>query len=351
MEILLRLPAKSIGRFPCVSKLWSSTITSPHFVKSFAVRSLARPCLLAVKKEEDERVLVYSLPYRLDYPQIRVEEYQMMLPLSENSCDIPQSVNGLISFQSFESFIIWNPTLRQHVTLPEAKLSRPFITMLGYDPIGGEYKVLSMSLNGQEAQIFTVGAGETWRTLQNSPSLIHPTMRIWRCIKGVVYYYSAQDTVVSFDVRSEKFKVIQTPKIVVNQIQRLHFSEIDVGFISHMGRLAWFTIQDNELINLWVLEDAEKHEWLQEESVLPFEIVTVARLFYLLLSGETADGELIYLPTWSSEEPMYANNYDLKKGSVRKVEYEGIDDKKLIFDYFPEHIECLMSLNNLLAVS
>lgn len=117
IEILLRLPAKSIGRFHCVSKLWSSMTTTPHFVKSFAVHSLARPCLLSVKKEEDERGFVYSLPHHHDDPQnryTRVAKYQMMLPkevtclpLTDdnnfmNSSDIPQSVHGLISFGNFE---------------------------------------------------------------------------------------------------------------------------------------------------------------------------------------------------------------------------------------------------------
>ncbi|CAF2100201.1 unnamed protein product [Brassica napus] len=42
-EILFRLPAKSVGRFRCVSKLWLSITTDPCFIKSFGT---TRPSLL-----------------------------------------------------------------------------------------------------------------------------------------------------------------------------------------------------------------------------------------------------------------------------------------------------------------
>ncbi|ESQ37160.1 hypothetical protein EUTSA_v10002880mg [Eutrema salsugineum] len=173
IEILLRLSAKSIGKFRCVSKLWSSMTTTPGFVKSFSVHSSARPSLLSFKNEEDKR------NYFMD------------------RFDIPQSVQGLVSLANLESVKIWNPTLRQHVTLPQPKVSKPLVSLLGYDPIGSEYKVLCMSLICDDAR-------EDHRP-------IHCQMKSWRCIKGVDYYIKANLTIVSFNVRSEKFGVIQIP--------------------------------------------------------------------------------------------------------------------------------------------
>ncbi|CAN6816846.1 unnamed protein product, partial [Brassica oleracea var. botrytis] len=43
LEILSRLPAKSIMRYRCVSKLWSSSITLTYFINSFASRSSKQP--------------------------------------------------------------------------------------------------------------------------------------------------------------------------------------------------------------------------------------------------------------------------------------------------------------------
>jgi len=41
-EILMRLPAKSIVRFRCVSKLWLSITTQQNFINSFALRQSSK---------------------------------------------------------------------------------------------------------------------------------------------------------------------------------------------------------------------------------------------------------------------------------------------------------------------
>ncbi|KAG2242786.1 hypothetical protein Bca52824_095371, partial [Brassica carinata] len=38
-EILSKLPTKSVGRFRCVSKLWSSVTTDPYFINRFETQS------------------------------------------------------------------------------------------------------------------------------------------------------------------------------------------------------------------------------------------------------------------------------------------------------------------------
>ncbi|CAA7045649.1 unnamed protein product [Microthlaspi erraticum] len=51
IEIFSRLPGKSIARFRCLSKLWSSTLRRPFFTELFLTRSSGRPRLLFVLKE------------------------------------------------------------------------------------------------------------------------------------------------------------------------------------------------------------------------------------------------------------------------------------------------------------
>ncbi|XP_020866668.1 F-box protein At1g31080-like isoform X2 [Arabidopsis lyrata subsp. lyrata] len=46
LEILSRLPSKSIARFRCLSKLWGSMLRQPYFTELFLTRSSARPRLL-----------------------------------------------------------------------------------------------------------------------------------------------------------------------------------------------------------------------------------------------------------------------------------------------------------------
>ncbi|RID59122.1 hypothetical protein BRARA_F02371 [Brassica rapa] len=351
IDILLRLPAKSIGKLRCVSKLWLTMTTTSSFVKSFSVHSSARPSLIFCKNGE-EKCVFYSFPHHHPRAEKYLHKEETGLPLStitnENNYIPHQSIHGLIPFGNFECVIIWNPTLKQHVTLPQPKVSKPFISLLGYDPIGDEYKVLCMSLRnkGEDPQILTLGPRESWRTIiQDSPSHVIFYKAIWRCINGVVYYLAARDTILSFDVRSEKFGVIQIPKMGWS------LRTLPCGFIRHRGRLALFSNTSSLLgrISLWILEDAEKHEWSRKDSYLPF----VTRkgsitLSFFTLSGETVDDELIYLPMFAGG-PFYAIYYDLERNRVRKVEYEGIGEIEFRSHCFPNHIESLMSLNNLLT--
>ncbi|XP_019090062.1 PREDICTED: putative F-box protein At3g10240 [Camelina sativa] len=58
LEILSRLPAKSIMRFLCVSKLWSSYTTLPSFISSFA----SRPWRLVLTFLKYKKRFVFSFP-------------------------------------------------------------------------------------------------------------------------------------------------------------------------------------------------------------------------------------------------------------------------------------------------
>ncbi|CAA7045648.1 unnamed protein product [Microthlaspi erraticum] len=52
IEIFSRLPGKSVARFRCLSKLWSSTLRRPYFTELFLTKSSARPRLLFVLRKD-----------------------------------------------------------------------------------------------------------------------------------------------------------------------------------------------------------------------------------------------------------------------------------------------------------
>ncbi|CAN6865167.1 unnamed protein product [Brassica oleracea] len=59
-ETLLRLPEKSVARFSCVSKLWSSITTDPPFISLFETRSPRQRLLLCFQKYA--KLFVSSIP-------------------------------------------------------------------------------------------------------------------------------------------------------------------------------------------------------------------------------------------------------------------------------------------------
>ncbi|EFH46157.1 hypothetical protein ARALYDRAFT_492758 [Arabidopsis lyrata subsp. lyrata] len=304
-DILLRLPAKSAVRFRVASKLRSSITTRPDFIRSFAFHSSTRLCLMACVKARDKRLFI-SLRH------------------------------GLVCFGDFYKIVVWNPSMRQHVTLPEPKPRVMYFirSCLGHDPVEDKYKVLSISgyhKGHHDPLVFTLGPQESWRVVQNSPLHIPlPTMgRVGICINGHVYYEA--------EIR---FKVDDT------------FEFERILMLNYHGKLAWFCYGFSS-IRFWVLVDGDKQEWSLINFVLPFPTFPQSDPIFecsLELTGVTHDtGEFIFI------------YYDPKRERERRIEYEGIGNKEfwihngildnnrgLTIDWFPNHNESLMSLVNVL---
>lgn len=158
VEILKKLPTKSLMRFRCVSKLWSSIISSrKDFIDSIVTRSLTQtPC--------DAHIFDSNLGYR-----------NVLIVLSSTnarnthkepiSISIPRTakkhVRGLFLCWSYMSFevAIYNPTTRQSFNLPKIKHSCIGNYVFVYDPLENQYKVLFLPDNGAEkaSQVFTLG--------------------------------------------------------------------------------------------------------------------------------------------------------------------------------------------------
>ncbi|EOA33234.1 hypothetical protein CARUB_v10021287mg [Capsella rubella] len=355
-EILLRLPAKSAGRFRCVSKLWSSITTRPDFISSFGSRSSTQLCLLVCVRTSKKCRIFNSIPQhdhpdRTSNPHVR-ESYEIVAPKFYHYHG-SESVNGLICLGAFSvNIIVWNPTIRQHVKLPQPSERLFVCNFLGYDPVEDKYKVLCISIcRYQDPLVFTLGPRETWRVCGNS--LKHVSTGTLRgksiCINGHVYYeailrvdgtFKTEEYRMSFDVRYEEFNIIRKPA----EAALLKF------FFNYNGKVAWLC-SDFSYIRFWVLEDKEKQEWSQRRFIRPFPGLVDPNV-YLRLRGFTHDTcEFIYTETTS--KAIYVLYYDPKRNRIRRVKYEGVQDEEEDFlknnieeyiHYYPNHCESLVSL-------
>lgn len=97
LEILSRLPAKSIVRSFCVSKLWSSFTKHPSFINFCATRSSARPSLLLTFHKDNKRfVFSFAQHQNLDGSYSPVESYHQMDNPKDWTFTQLESVHGLI---------------------------------------------------------------------------------------------------------------------------------------------------------------------------------------------------------------------------------------------------------------
>ncbi|KAG7594429.1 F-box associated domain type 3 [Arabidopsis thaliana x Arabidopsis arenosa] len=232
-EIFSRLPAKSVVRFRCVSKLWSSITTDPYFTNSFQTR----PNLMFFFKEGD-KFFVFTIPqhnrnpnesYSYSSSEI-IDSYHTTYPKGCCVTTITESVHGLICFRKAANPIVWNPSMRKFLPLPLRKPDdrwKNITVSLGYDPVDGKHKVVCIPYGtaSYECPVLTLGSDKEWRTVKtnhkNSPFTFYGGVSYGavsygqgRCINGVLYYRAETNSgrvILSFDVRSEKFDVIEFP--------------------------------------------------------------------------------------------------------------------------------------------
>ncbi|CAN7105629.1 unnamed protein product, partial [Brassica rapa subsp. narinosa] len=150
---------------------------------------------------------------------------------------------------------------------------------------------------------------------------------------GVIYYLAFKSqgsdaVVMSFDVRSEIFHMIELPSSI-------HWDSL----ITYEGRLA--CIDANNDKRLWSLEDAtDKHKWSFQDFLSP-----LYKMFEL--QGSTHAGEFIYVPFNKSP---YIELYDPVGNSWRRLEFEGLEFEGISDDEFghtrafTNHTESLMPL-------
>lgn len=93
IEILARLPAKSIARFHCLSKLCASTLGNPYFTESFFTISSSRPKLLFAFPKDGE-TFFFSSPKPHDSSPLAVN-FHMSFPINR-PCDICRPVCGFV---------------------------------------------------------------------------------------------------------------------------------------------------------------------------------------------------------------------------------------------------------------
>lgn len=214
--------------------------------------------------------------------------------------------------------------------------------------------------------------------MENSPE--HDPTSSEYCINGVVYYsadtsyeeehdYSIvpasqvitpairrilamrlKEIIMSFDVRSEKFKSIQIPGRV-----KEYGSDITRSLMSYQGKLAWVCFNSN-IIKIWVLQDDVKQEWSENEFVLPLpqrDLLGSARL-----TGATSTGEFIYVSgkLFKDISVFYYNPVRESIRSVKGLEYEKFrrcygssNDPMSCLHSLPDHIESLISVKNIIC--
>ncbi|KAJ4877697.1 putative F-box protein [Raphanus sativus] len=351
IEILRRLPAKSLMKFKCVSKLWSGLICSRYFSNLYLLTrnvssspSPPRPLGLFMSFTSELHFYCDSMdlcnnPGKSDLLSLRLSSSSNSVePSLEADLNLPgmgghrmEILRGLILYIVCRKACIYNPTTRQSLTLPAVKSNifaqqerhKRVYYFFGYDPVHDQYKIVCSVVLGSshflrittEYWVFVLEPGGFWKKIEHDGQS-HVPQRQGLCINGVIYYlafgHTCGDTIYTFDVSSEKFHRIQAP----HEVSSFRGS---VVFIEHGGNPSLFDyshIKKTGVSELWVLENSGT--WSRKTLVLKpcqIHLVKDINIITLMVHGTCQNNEVILvLPN-----TCYLLYYDLINNDLRKV--------------------------------
>ncbi|KAM2986028.1 hypothetical protein FF2_006361 [Malus domestica] len=359
-EILPRLPSKSLMRFKCVCKSWSSLTQNPSFVEAhhhFGRNKYAHLLLTTWDQATSQQHFFSS---QIDQQgSLTPATHVLTLPtLRTNGClYTAQSINGLVCLYlqvnpvqinqvssvlnaSISNQIdhgnpvhIFNPCTREgeSIALPHTSSasSTTYVTHhFGFSPLTNKYKVLQVQKFVRAGSIhfmfniFTMGIN-LWKRIEadlnNLPFDPHSCLfyEASVCVNGAIHWMNgSQNMIVGFDIEDEKFsRVIQLPKDY--NLFRVDQFMVEVG-----GRLALgdrVQLMRQNIMRLWILNDYENQVWVKESFKFPIhwrELGYPLR-FYTIHTGEL----LVQFPRLNTDQVdlacMRVHLYDMKSESFR----------------------------------
>ncbi|XP_059294866.1 putative F-box protein At1g32420 [Lycium ferocissimum] len=323
IEILKRVPAKSLMRFRCVSKYFCSLISESSFIEAHHKSLVAQFFLLnrvalipkhviynLSQREEDQDLANCPLRY-LDEPCFRNLRYM-------------HSINGLVCLWNHKGDVaICNPFIKEHVFLPKAphieKVSDSTTYLFGLDPTTKKHKVLMEYMAPYEYRsrvkywIFTIGVDKSWREISGWTEFF--SMKNCVCINGLIYceiFFRRDIAVFSIITGEEKLiRMIALPyRISMNTLEYIP------KIVEIKGQVA-LLVNDKDFqvvpkILLYVLNGtSETDVWVKHRIELPLELTKTS------LFTANSKGEIVSI---SDTETSHVFLYDIGIKKWRKVE-------------------------------
>ncbi|XP_016648042.1 PREDICTED: F-box/kelch-repeat protein At3g06240-like isoform X2 [Prunus mume] len=363
INILVRLPAKSLVRFLCTCKSWSDLIGSSSFVSTHLNRNVTKRahvyplCLhhpnFDCQNGDDDPFVKEELQWSLFSTETFEQFSKLSHPLgSTKHYVIYGSSNGLVCISdeilNFDSPIhIWNPLVRKLRTLPVSTNIIKFgyvALQFGFHPGVNDYKAVRMMRTNKNALAVEVYSLRTdsWKMIETIPPWLKCS---WQHHKGTFFNGVAHNiiekgpifSIMSFDSGSEEFEEFLAPDAICNS----WWLSIAV-FKEQICLLYGFYGCDEEgmdKIDLWVLQEKR---WKQ---LCPF-IYPLGNCYRII--GISIDNELLMARRdfGNGVADLYLGKYESKQVLETGIKLAVMRYGEIEFLFAITYIESLVLLNN-----
>ncbi|XP_028785357.1 F-box/LRR-repeat/kelch-repeat protein At2g27520-like [Neltuma alba] len=275
-NILKRIPIKSLSRFRCVCKQWKNLFQTRSFIADYLHHpghDDTPPLLLQSNHRTD------PLKLRFVDEKKRVREFQNPPSIDSLQCaNLIGSSNGLVCVEFDESgtspfsLLLWNPTTTKVRKIPRAinDFKGNCILGFGYCQIINDHKIVrvyefDLKVNGVEVYSLSTNS---WKEIKyknlKGKRLFHDTVTV----NGTMFWHGSENSIVSFDIETEEFRLIPMPVIYPQALTVLTVYE---------NKLAMFSITATLLRMeplLWVMEGTgaseEGSSWTRKYWIHPY---------------------------------------------------------------------------------
>lgn len=354
VDILSRLPPKSIGRFRCVSKPWKSLLSQPQFIKTHLFRSKHLPIeLQSLILFSEETNSLYSTQLNNAHQLIdQMTTFCTKLSFDDHrfDCSLVNNVatcDGLILVRDEEDkLLLVNPTTRQFKELPSSPYAldpRASFTMygLGFDSVSDDYKVVTLSYYNTDNEyepdctemfvnVYCVRNG-TWKKAESSPydhAVGHITSGVF--VDGCIHWLASttsdyKSVIAAFDIVEEKFHQVPPPSSVDDK--KFVFNRL----VALGGCLCMFPSSRSCETDVWVMKEyGVEDSWSKimiidsEESEFRPLCLLGKEQVVLVKNEETVDEKLVM--------------YNLEQGISKNIVINGIPDEFRVEGSFMESL-------------
>ncbi|KEH19714.1 putative F-box domain-containing protein [Medicago truncatula] len=274
VNILLRLPVRSLLQFKCVCKSWKILISDPQFAKNQFLSSTEYPQLVSpVFGLAKCEIVSYPLKPLLENTLTIDKPVKPVIFSSRCQIMILGSCNGLLCLHEDSHFRLWNPSLKL-----ESKRSPTIVCFnhyevtfrgFGYDIVNDRYTVLVVVNNRYNSKeivtiIYTFGEN-SWTTVQNFPYDHEYNSNNWlgKFVSGTINWIvnkdrnsTNQEVIVSFDLDKKTYGEILLPEYdgdnVCNPMLHVLTNCICVSF-DHPKEAHWvvWMMKKNSVVESW----------------------------------------------------------------------------------------------------
>ncbi|KAK9285175.1 hypothetical protein L1049_024361 [Liquidambar formosana] len=274
MDILSRLPMKTLLSCRCVCKTWQNLLSDPQFAQLHVERSPLSLLLKTLHPTRQSRILHL---FDLQGANTRNRDAKLKLTsrgnLPEVKFRLVNSFNGLLclcELETLDPVYVCNPILGEYITLAKVGkgLKRVVGSGFGFSHESNQYKVIRVSVEGlrpYEAEIYTLGEG-TWRSIGNVPYSMPGISSFNSFLNGALHWVAndgtSPDYMRSFHFGSEQFRAIPAPAQFGSR-EEAFVNYIHVGVLE--GCLYVCDCSHSEHIDLWIMKNyGVKESWTKD---------------------------------------------------------------------------------------